>query len=183
MIAAQRRVAAAFDLVGEAKASFWPSLSLSAGYGHISREAIDIQKSFERTTSSASAAAVVPLYTGGRLNGNVRLRSAEQREAVANYARLSLQALGEVETALDAENSLATREELLSLAAEDNRRVAGLAQDSYRIGKSDLREVMQRQLAANATAIALLAVRRERLARRVDLHLALGGDFMALPKP
>lgn len=183
MIAAQRRVAAAFDLVGEAKASFWPSLSLSAGYGHISREAIDIQKSFERTTSSASAAAVVPLYTGGSLSGNVRLRGAEQREAVANYARLSLQALGEVETALDAENSLAEREELLSIAAQDNRRVAGLAQESYRIGKADLREVMQRRLSADAAQIALLAVRRERLVRRVDLHLALGGDFLVTPEP
>jgi len=71
---------------------------------------------------------------------------------------------------------------LLSLAAEDNRRVAGLAQQSYRIGKSDLREVMQRQLSANATAITLLAVRRERLVRRIDLHLALGGDFVAPPE-
>ncbi len=182
LVAAQRRVAAAFDLVGAAKTSFWPSLSLSAGHGRISREAIDTQQNFERTTSGASAATVGLLYTGGRLTGTVRLRDAEQREAVASYARLALQALGEVETALDAENSLATREELLSLAAEDNRRVAGLAQQSYRIGKSDLREVMQRQLSANATAIALLAVRRERLVRRIDLHLALGGDFVAPPE-
>lgn len=109
------------------------------------------------------------------------LRNAEQREAVADYARLALKALGEVETALDAENILAAREELLSLAAQDNRRVARLAQESYRIGKSDLREVMQGQLAADAAEIALLAVRRERLARRVDLHLALGGDFLVTP--
>ena len=181
MIAAQRRVAAAFDLVGEAKTSFWPSLSLSAGYGRISRETIDTQESFERTTSSASAATVIPLYTGGRRTGSVSLRTAEQREAVANYARLALKALGEVETALDAENSLAAREELLSLAAQDNRRVARLAQESYRIGKSDLREVMQGQLSAGAAEVALLAVRRERLARRIDLHLALGGDFLVTP--
>lgn len=182
MIAAQRRVAAAFNLVGEARTSFWPSLSLSAGYGRISRETIDTQQTFERTTSSASAATVVPLYTGGRLTGTVRLRDAEQRAAVASYARLALQALGEVETALDAENSLASREELLSMAVQDSRRAASLSQDSYRIGKSDLREVMQRQLAANAAEIAVLAVRRERLTRRVDLHLALGGDFVTPPE-
>ncbi|MCT9812818.1 efflux transporter outer membrane subunit [Acidovorax sp. Be4] len=179
--AAQRRVAAAFDLVGDAKASFWPSLSLSAGYGHLSRQASEIQQSLDRTTTSGSATVAVPLYTGGRLTGSVRLRTAEQREAVANYARLALKALEDVETALDAEVSLATREELLRAAAADSRRAAGLMQTAYRVGKSDLRDVMNRQLFANAAEIALLAVRRERLVRRVDLHLALGGDFVAAP--
>ncbi len=179
MVAAQRRVAAAFDLVGEAKASFWPSLSLSAGRGRVSRDAMAIQKSLDRTASSASATATVPLYTGGRLSGSVRLRTAEQRAAVANYAGLALQALNDVETALDAEASLATREALLRTAAEDSRRAAALTEDAYRVGKSDLRDVANRQLSADAAEVALLAVRRERLVRRVDLHLALGGDFIA----
>ncbi|MGO4551328.1 efflux transporter outer membrane subunit [Lysobacter sp. 2RAF19] len=181
LLAAQRRVAAAFDLVGEAKASFWPSITLSAGYGRVSRKAIDFTQSESGNTASISGTAVVPLYTGGQLTGQVRLRTAEQREAVANYARLSLQALDEVENALDAEATLATREELLRASAEDSRRAAGLTETSFRIGKSDLRDVMGRMLSANASEVALLAVRRERLVRRVDLHLALGGDFIAGP--
>lgn len=181
LVAAQRRVAAAFDLVGEAKTSFWPSMSLSAGHGRVSREATEIQRKLDRATSSAGASVTLPLYTGGHLTGSVRLRTGEQREAVADYARLALQALNEVETALDAERSLATREEWLRVAAEDSRRAAGLTEDAYRIGRSDLRDVMSRQLSANAADVALLAVRRERLVRRVDLHLALGGDFVAGP--
>src|SRR5690349_5396489 len=90
LIAAQRRVAAAFDLVGSAKASFWPSLTLSAGFGHVTREAVEVQNNIDQTTASGSATAVVPLYTGGALTGNVALRTAEQREAVANYARMAL---------------------------------------------------------------------------------------------
>ena len=181
LLAAERRVAAAFDLVGEAKASFWPSLSLAAGYGRVNREALNVLQNRERTTSSGSATVVVPLYTGGQLTGQVALRTAEQKEAVANYAKLALQALDEVENALDAEDTLATREELLRVSAADSRRAAGLTETSYRIGKSDLRDVMNRNLSANAAEVALLAVRRERLVRRVDLHLALGGDFVAAP--
>ena len=179
LVAAQRRVAAAFDLVGAAKASFWPTVTFSAGYGRVSREAAELTQSGDQTIASTNATAVLPLYTGGQLTGNVRLRTAEQREAVANYARLALQALDEVEAALDGEATLATREELLQLAAADSRRAAGLTEESYRVGKSDLRDVMNRQLAANAAEVALLAVRRERLVRRIDLHLALGGDFVA----
>lgn len=177
MIAAERRVAAAFDLVGEAKASMLPTLSLSAGYGRISNEAVELREDLEQTTSSISATVVAPLYTGGALTGQVQLRTAEQKEAVADYARRALIALGEVEDALNAERILAERERILGEAVQASRQVAVLEEDSYRIGKSDLRAVSQRYLATWAAEVALLAVRRERLSRRVDLHLALGGNF------
>jgi NodT family efflux transporter outer membrane factor (OMF) lipoprotein len=180
LVAAQRRVAAAFDLVGAAKASFWPSLKVTAGVGRITSEsARQVEEDVNETTASGDATFLLPIYTGGALTGNVRVRNAEQREAIANYGRLALQALNEVETALDAEASLATREALLRESAADSRRAAALTEESYRVGKSDLRDVMNRQLAANAADVALLAVRRERLVRRIDLHLALGGDFVA----
>ena len=86
-----------------------------------------------------------------------------------------------MESALDGEATLATREQLLRIAAADSRRAAQLSETSFRIGKVDLREVMNRQLSANAAEVALLAVRRERLSRRIDLHLALGGDFDVAP--
>jgi len=151
---------------------------LAGGYGHVNRQAVDVQENLDRNTGNGSATTVIPLYTGGRLTGNVRLRTAEQRQAIGDYARLALQALNEVEDALNAEQVLAAREALLQEAADDSRRAAGLTETSFRVGKSDMRDVMNRNLAANAAEVALLAVRRERLARRVDLHLALGGDFV-----
>ncbi len=177
MIAAERRVAAAFDKVGEAKAAMLPTLSLSAGYGRISNEAVELREDLEQTTASVSATAVAPLYTGGALTGQVHLRTAEQKEAVADYARRALIALGEVEDALNADRILAERERILGEAAQASRQVVALEESSYRVGKSDLRAVSQRQLASWAADVALLAVQRERLSRRVDLHLALGGNF------
>lgn len=176
LFAAERRVAAAFDLVGEANATFFPSVSISAGYGRINRQAQALEDA-SRNTSSGSATVLVPIYSGGELTGNVRLRTAEQRQALAEYTRLALQALDEVEDALNAEETLRSREGILQDAAADSRRATGLEQTAYRVGSSDLRAVVQRQLATSATEVALLAVRRERLVRRVDLFLALGGDF------
>jgi len=177
MVAAERRVAAAFDRVGEAQASLLPTLSLSGGYGRISSEAAQVRDDLEQTTSSASATTVIPLYTGGALTAQVDVRTAEQKAAVADYARRALVALGEVEDALNADRVLAERERILADAASASREVTRLEQESYRVGKSDLRAVNQRQLAQWATEVALLHVQRERLARRVDLHLALGGSF------
>ena len=67
------------------------------------------------------------------------------------------------------------------LDAAASRDTTRLEQDAYRVGKSDLRAVNQRQLAQWGAEVALLHVQRERLARRVDLHLALGGNFGGPP--
>lgn len=181
MLAAERRVAAAFDRVGEAKASMLPTLSLSAGYGRISNEAVQMRDDLEQTTFSTSATTVIPLYTGGAMTAQVDVRTAEQKQAVADYARRALIAMGEVEDALNADRVLAERERILGDAAAASRDVTRLEQDAYRVGKSDLRAVNQRQLAQWAAEVALLHVSRERLARRVDLHLALGGNFGDAP--
>lgn len=181
MVAAERRVAAAFDRVGEARASMLPTLSLSAGYGRIGDEVVRMRDDLERTTSSTTATATIPLYTGGALTAQVVARTAEQKAALADYARRALLALGEVEDALNADRVLGERERILGDAAAASRDATRLEQDAYRVGKSDLRAVNQRQLAQWGAEVALLHVQRERLARRVDLHLALGGNFGGPP--
>ena len=180
MIAAEDRVAAAFNRVGEAKAAFLPSLSVLFGVGrlHSSTNGFEDQP---RNTASAGATVVAPIYTGGALTGNVRLRTAEQEQAVADYGRLALQAFNEAEDALNAEQVLASREAVLQKAAEDSRRVVGLEREAYRVGQADLRSVTQSLLAANAIEVTLLHLRRERLNQRVGLHLALGGSFATAP--
>ena len=91
---------------------------------------------------------------------------------------------GEVENALGAEFALRDREALLARTVADNERALELVQVQYRVGSVDLRAVEQRQLALLQVRTALLRVQTERLAQRVNLHLALGGSFddaLALP--
>jgi outer membrane protein TolC len=52
-----------------------------------------------------------------------------------------------------------------------------LAEARYRVGSGDLRQVEQQQLAYQSTRLNLLRVQSERRVQRVNLHLALGGDF------
>ena len=73
---------------------------------------------------------------------------------------------------------------MLARNVADNERALELVQVQYRVGSVDLRAVEQRQLALYAARTALLRVQTERLAQRVNLHLALGGSFddaLALP--
>ena len=118
-----------------------------------------------------------PIYQGGALKTQVEIRTLEQKEAVAQYARLALRALGDVENALAAARNLADREQLLQRTVTDNQRALALAQTSYRIGKTDLRGVQQQQLNVQAARLALLRVQSEQLSQRANLHLALGGSW------
>lgn len=177
LVAAERRVAAAFNRVGEAKAAQLPRVILNANVAVIDSEILQLQDDFDNPTGGAGANLIAPIYQGGALKTQVRLRTLEQKQAVAEYARLALRALGDVENALAAAQTLSRREAVLRAVRADGARALDLAQTSYRVGRTDLRAVQQQQLNVHAAQLALLRVQSEQLAQRVNLHLALGGSF------
>ncbi len=177
MVAAERRVAAAFDRVGEAKAARLPRIILNANIGAISSDLIQLKSDFENPVAGAGGRLIAPIYQGGALKTQVEIRTLEQKEAVAQYARLALRALSDVENALAAGNTLGERDQLLQRTVADNERALALAQMSYSVGKIDLRAVQQQQISLYSARLALLRVKSEQLSQRANLHLALGGSF------
>jgi multidrug efflux system outer membrane protein len=176
VVAAERRVAAAFYRVEESKAARLPRISLTAAGTSISSE-LFVLKDRDNPVWSAGAALAAPLFLGGQLQSQVEIRTAEQKQAVAEYGRIGARAFGEVETALSAALTLVDREELLKEAVDQNARALEFANLRYRVGAGDLRAVQQQSLALSAARTALLRVQAERLVQRVNLHLALGGSF------
>jgi multidrug efflux system outer membrane protein len=181
MVAAERRVAAAFNRVGEAKAAQLPRIILNANVAAIDSQILQLKDDFDNPTAGAGANLIAPIYKGGALKAQVRIRTLEQKEAVAEYARMALRALGDVEGALASAHTLADRETVLKAVVADSTHALELAQTSYRVGRTDLRSVQQQQLNVYAAQLALLRVQSEQLAQRVNLHLALGGSFAASP--
>jgi NodT family efflux transporter outer membrane factor (OMF) lipoprotein len=181
VIAAERRVAAAFNRIGEAKAAMLPRISLTAGGSDVSSD-LFLLKNQSNPIWSVGANLLAPLYQGGALRANVEIRTSEQKQAVAEYARAGQKAFNEVENALSAEAALRDRAALLDDSVRDNERAFELVQIQYRVGSVDLREVEARQLALYSARVLRLRVQSEQLAQRVGLHLALGGSFEA-PAP
>jgi len=177
MIAAERRVAAAFNRAGEAKAAQLPRLILNANTAVIESDILQLKEDFDSPTGGVGANLIAPIYKGGALRTQVRIRTIEQKEAVAAYARQALRALGDIESALAAGQNLAERETVLRQVLQDSERALALVESSYRIGAGDLRAVEQQQLGVQAARLALLRVQSEQLSQRANLHLALGGSF------
>ena len=178
VVAAERRVAAAFYRVEEAKAARLPRISLTAAGTTISSE-LFVLKERDNPVWSAGASLTAPLFLGGQLQAQVEIRTAEQKQAIADYGRIGARAFGEVEGALSASAALDDRSTILRDLVTENARALDFAQQRYRVGAGDQRAVQQQSLALSAARTALLRVQTERLVQRVNLHLALGGSFEA----
>jgi NodT family efflux transporter outer membrane factor (OMF) lipoprotein len=176
LVAAERRIVAADARMAQAWRAQLPRLSLTGSAGTASNELSDL---LDRDFSIWNIVGnlVQPLFQGGRLRAGVKLSEAEVRERAADYASLLLRAYSEVESALSTEEHLAKREGELERATEQSIAARSLARDRYRSGLEDYVTVLEAQRRALVTESLLLSVRRQRLATRVDLFMALGGGF------
>jgi multidrug efflux system outer membrane protein len=84
-----------------------------------------------------------------------------------------------VEQALLAETYLAAREAALQEAANIANEAAEHSNEEYSSGIGDVLTVIEATKRKIDSASQLAAIRHLRLENRVNLHLALGGDFRA----
>jgi outer membrane protein, multidrug efflux system len=177
VVAAERRVAAAFYAVEESKAARLPRITLTANATSVSSDLI-VLMSHSNPVIGIGLGLLAPLFTGGALESQVEIRTAEQKIAVAEYGRIGARAFGEAENALSSEFTLDARRELLRGAVAENERALEFANVRYRVGSGDLRAVQQQQIALYAARTALLRVQSEQLVQRVNVYLALGGGWV-----
>ncbi len=123
----------------------------------------------------------VPIYQGGALLARVRIATADQKQAVARYGAVALQAFGEVEVAVTNQQLLAERLRYETQGLDDRTEGVRIAKKRYKAGASDMLTVLILQTTQLATQADVIKLRNAELANRIDLHLALGGSFDAAP--
>lgn len=175
LIAATRRVAVAFNQVESAKAARLPRLSITANAGQMSQEFRSM--SLDSAFWNLGANLLGPIYSGGRLQEQVTIETAKQKEALALYGKSALEAFRQVETALAESRRLAQRLELLTAAEKAQNEAERLTQARLEAGAIDQLAVILIQERALQARLARLALQVEGLTNRVNLHLSLGGGF------
>ena len=176
IIASERRVAAAFNAVKQAKAARLPQLSLTSNIGGASNSLSSITNP-SNVAWQLGSNLLAPIFDGGVRRAQVDVATAEQKQALASYAQTALAAFNEVETNLDLANTLVQREEQLNIAlseAEKAYHIAKLRHKEGEIALIDLLAMQQRVLSAKSNQSSL---QRLALEQRVNLFLALGGSW------
>jgi len=169
LIAADRRVAAAFNLSEQARLGKLPRFGISGAVGGAS--------TLDSVIGTLGAGAVMPLYTGGALEAQIDIANADQQAAIGAFGATVLKALEEVEAALTNSDLLERREAFLADAVMNRLETYKLAKKQYEVGQIELLNLLQLQSGWIGARVVLLNVQNLRLAERINLHLALGGSF------
>ncbi|MBK1826253.1 efflux transporter outer membrane subunit [Haloferula rosea] len=176
ILTAERRLAAAGRREDEARLAFYPSFSLTGSGGSSTEQLRNIFDSSFGVWSIAGQ-ATQPILNGGALRSQLDTRTAEEKEALSNLQQTVLSGFGEVETALAADRFLAEREratgEALRIAVDG----AESSAVDFGLGTGDVLTLLASQNRQIELAAQQLTLRRLRLDNRVNLHLALGGDY------
>ena len=168
LIAAEERVAAAFHQKASAELLHLPNINLRLRVG---------PNSINDAITNLAGGLFAPLYTGGAIEAQVAVANAEQKAAIAAYAKTALKAFKEVEDALAAEKHLSARLKSVTTMVKEYKIAYDMTVERYRIGESSVLDIIIIQGKWVAAEIKRMQVLKKRLINRVNLHLALGGSF------
>jgi outer membrane protein, multidrug efflux system len=180
LIAAERRFAAAFHRVNEARTARLPRIVIS-GTGGIGTAQLNGVGVLDAVLWSFAGGITQPIFFGGELKAVQDIRTAEQKAAAASYTGTALRAFEDVEDALASDYYLRKREDALSEMVSAGADAVRLGRQQLEQGQADMFTILRLQGENLAAKIELTKVRAARLRERVNLHLALGGDFSGSP--
>ena len=182
LIASERRFAAAFHRVNEARTARLPRIVLSAT-GGLGSAALDQVGTLDAVVWSLAAGITQPIFFGGELKAAQDLRTAEQKAAAASYVGAALRAFEEVENAFAGDYYLHKREGALSDAVSSSADSVKFGREQFGQGQIDMFTVLRLTGENLAAKVQLTQVQASRLRERVNLYLALGGDFQGTGAP
>lgn len=178
VLAAERMFASSGRRVKERKLARFPSLRLTGSGGTTSASIRDVLNS-NLGVWAIGGGLTQPIFQGGAITGEIEVAKANERENLALLKKTVLAAFGEVEQALVAENFLTQRERAGKQAADLATEAAARAGEEFAAGTGDVLTLIDATRSKIDSQSRYAAIRRLRLENRIDLHLALGGDFKA----
>ncbi len=168
--ASEALIEAAKGDVAKARAAFLPQIGIS------------MQGLLETVTSTplgkslnVGSALLMPIFSRGRLESELKFASAVQVEVVERYRQRILTAFAEVEDARSAGLRSEERAKLLDAIVEEARLTARLANVRYIEGEEDLLSVLDAQTSLSDAEDAQVIGWQERLFAQIALYRSTGG--------
>ena len=176
--AARMRLEAAAERIKEARAAFYPNISISALAG-FSSLGLGSLFSAGSVFGSVTPAISLPLFHGGSLQGQYRGRRGEYDEAVALYDGQVIQALRETADAVTSQNALIDRLGQSRSALTSYEQALELARIRYKQGLSTYLDVLIAQESVVNARLVVAQLETRAFTLDVQLVRALGGGFTA----
>jgi multidrug efflux system outer membrane protein len=164
------------NLVGAAKASRLPTITLTGSYGWSAFSLSDLFKK-EFVAWDLAAGIVQPVFVAGRLKAGQRAAEARYQQGVADYVQTVLDAFAEVERALLTRETQLDRRARELRFLEEARATQQVAENRYIRGLVNYLDVLNAQITRFQAEDSIVLVDLAIYSNRVALHRALGGGW------
>ncbi len=162
--------------IGEARAKFFPSFSitgalgtLAAGFGNLFTPAAG--------TWGYGASVGLPIFSGGSIWYNLKNAEALKEQAIATYKSTVMSAFSDVRTTLTAQKESDNVAIAMQAQVDSLRKAASLARMQYDNGYTDYLTVLDAERQLFAGELSLATALQNRLNNIVSVCMALGGGW------
>lgn len=173
---AERELAAATARIGVSKADLFPRFSLTGSFGFQGRS-LDTLADEEGNFWRIGPTLRWNVLNLKRIFSNIEVSQAIREGSLANYEKMVLNALEEVENALTTLSKEERRGEILTDAVQANGTAADLAWARYMAGLESYLAVIDAQAALHVSQDQLAISRQNAALGLVALYKALGGGW------
>ena len=176
VISAEQNLIAAQADMGQARAAYFPKLSLTANVGQQSKELatlFDPASLFWNMVGNLTQ----PIFRAGAIDALVAAANARQQQALAQYTQAVQNAFRDVHDAMnnvEAGQQIAATTAIRITALRETLRLADLR---YKAGYTSYLEVLNAQRDLTQAESGLIDVQRTQLNAVVSLYTALGGGW------
>ncbi|MGR8979686.1 MAG: efflux transporter outer membrane subunit [Gammaproteobacteria bacterium] len=174
---AEQELKAANARIGVARAQYFPKISLTGDVGQVSAQ---IGTLFTPGANfwSVGSALLTPIFTAGKIAGQVQAAESVQKAALANYRRAVINAFREFEDALV--SSIRTKEQTekqaYRVSAVENS--FSLSRVQYDEGFTDYLTVLDAVRGLYDAQIDLVQAQSDNLTAAIGLYRAMGGGWI-----
>jgi multidrug efflux system outer membrane protein len=179
---ADRYVAAATAQIGVARTAYLPQLSLTGFAGFESTNTASLFN-WQNSIASLGAAALTPLFNGGRIRAGVDQARAAYRGSLAQYEKTVLTAYQDVEDQLAALRILSGEAQSETDAVADAKRGEEIAMNRYKSGLVGYLDVLVAQTTLLSNERTAAQISGQRMVATVVLIKALGGGWLGVSAP
>lgn len=177
VLEAEQNLISANAKIGVAKAALFPSISLTGLLGFASSD-LDALTNRDAAHASIGVGLLGPIFSGGKLTGQVHEAEAYQRELLIKYQQTIQAALGDVDDALVFNAKAAEIEKRGVEQVATLTDLAKLAQVRYDGGQSDYLEVLTAERDLFNAETQQVNRHRDSYLALVSVYAAMGGGWM-----
>jgi multidrug efflux system outer membrane protein len=179
ILQAEQNLVAANASIGAAKALYFPQLSLTGALGSVST-AFGNFLSGPAATWSVAAGLAGPLFTAGSIAGQVGSAEGLEREALANYQQVVLNALRETNDALSGTISKQNEAAAQIQRVVSLREYARLSRLRFNNGYAGYIDVLYAENELFSAELNAVRSQGERYTQLVNVYKAMGGGWVDL---